>query len=203
MPGFWKDNDIYYSKDPPVSLEDGVKLLWESYKDSMSIKDIAAMCIVPQPTIYKILGLELPASLGHHRPTKPQPVIKPRPVTNAQKHTRNRLFTDEQVREMRSQYNEGKSVGQIAKLYDTYYAAIYSAVTYRTYRFVKDSPIPPPTPVSKKLGRPPRFTDEEVRDIRKRYAYGETIQHIASGYNVCYSTIGEITRRVTYKHVKD
>lgn len=47
-----------------------------------------------------------------------------------------------------------------------------------------------------------KFTNSQIREIRRAYAKGETATHIASRYHVVRGTINFIVWRQTWKHVK-
>ena len=47
-----------------------------------------------------------------------------------------------------------------------------------------------------------RFTEDDVRVIRKRYAQGETRANIAREFDVVYNTIDLIVRHISWKHVE-
>lgn len=46
-----------------------------------------------------------------------------------------------------------------------------------------------------------KLTEEQVRDIRHRYAAGEKPVHIASATGVPRSTVAKVARRHTWKHI--
>lgn len=49
-----------------------------------------------------------------------------------------------------------------------------------------------------------KLTKEDVRDIRRRYAEGETLESIWHSYpqiQSCWGTLGPIVRGTTWKHV--
>lgn len=48
-----------------------------------------------------------------------------------------------------------------------------------------------------------KLTEQNVREIRRRYASGETCEALAAVYHVGYTAVQKIIRRATWKHVRD
>lgn len=46
-----------------------------------------------------------------------------------------------------------------------------------------------------------KFTENEVRSIRRRYKNGETQVNLAAEYGVCQATISKICLKVSWKHI--
>lgn len=47
-----------------------------------------------------------------------------------------------------------------------------------------------------------RFSDDDVRDIRRRYANGESLRVLGVAYRVWHTTIADVVHRRTWSHLK-
>lgn len=106
-------------------------------------------------------------------------------------------FSEQQCIEMTLRYESGETQASIAAEFGTYQGVIGKIVRARTrvdgrYRRRRGSS----TPNSK-------LTDDQVRDIRRRYSAGETQTALASEFGIAQSNISKIIRRVTYPHLDD
>lgn len=61
-----------------------------------------------------------------------------------------------------------------------------------------------PPPIHRGEAHPlARLTEEDVRELRTRYAAGnETVEEIALDYDMSVSTIGDAIRGASWKHVQ-
>lgn len=60
-----------------------------------------------------------------------------------------------------------------------------------------------PVPLAAKLAHQRKFTDDQVREIRRRRAAGEKAKDLGVEFGVTDEAIGQVARRVTYKWVED
>lgn len=48
-----------------------------------------------------------------------------------------------------------------------------------------------------------KLTDDKVREIRQKYRTGTSIARLARDYGVGVSTMNQVVKKITWKHVKD
>jgi DNA-binding transcriptional regulator YiaG len=92
---------------------------------------------------------------------------------------------DSDLANIRKLASEGASIGDIAKKFAINYQHVWKLVQDHSYHVKK-----------------PKFTSEQIRTIRERYAKGDITQpKLAAEFGVSFSMISNITRGISYQDV--
>jgi DNA-binding transcriptional regulator YiaG len=92
---------------------------------------------------------------------------------------------DSDLANIRKLASEGASIGDIAKKFAINYQHVWKLVQDHPYHVKK-----------------PKFTSEQIRTIRERYAKGDITQpKLAAEFGVSFSMISNITRGISYQDV--
>ena len=103
-----------------------------------------------------------------------------------------RLFTDKQVKRIFDMHRRQFSTRAIAEVFHCGKSTIGKVLR-------KESPYD--KPYSPRTGKH-KFTDAEVRSIRKAKADGATYRYLARKYNTSCDSIGKIIQRDRYEWIK-
>lgn len=103
-------------------------------------------------------------------------------------------LTDTEVREIREAIDQGESSKSVAERYGVTAVNVWMIATGKT-RKTADGPI-------QVSGKRQKLTDDDVRDIRSRYANGEKQAAIVRSYGVSQSCISLIVNNHTRRNVK-
>lgn len=110
-------------------------------------------------------------------------------------------LSDEQVREIRRRYKAGGTYGRIGKALGVSRAIVSSVITGLCYDRVEGE-----KDFELRGNRGARhltpLTEDDVREIKRRLAAGESQPSIAADFPVTRGTIGNIHRGVTWAHVE-
>jgi predicted DNA-binding protein (UPF0251 family) len=107
------------------------------------------------------------------------------------------ILTEADVKEVWRLYDEGLTLTDIAKQFGVIRQTVSAIVNGLTWKHVSAD-----QPVSKRMIR--KFTDDEIREIRRLYAISEVSQmELAVRYGVSKGTISGIVNRKVYKKVTD
>jgi len=168
------------SKNPHSKLkEEDVIMIRILFSRRKSIKDLAWQYGVTRTAIsnivHGIVWKHLPGAI----PRDPQ--IK---------------FSDDQVEDMLGRLGKGHEIKSVAEEYGISVSHLRSI-----WLGYKRKKVPGPRASSKKPYRV--FTEEQVREIRKRYDSGDSIAEIARDMGSHYSTVRSICRRWSWKDQDD
>lgn len=117
------------------------------------------------------------------------------------RNRRNVNMTEEAVRELLyAHYVDGHDVDELALVYPISRQQVYSICSGKTFRLA-DYPYPKRALPTKSDARK-RVSDEQVVEIRKRYADGQDVGQIAKDFGISRSHAYAIGRRSYRKHLR-
>lgn len=106
-------------------------------------------------------------------------------------------FSDEEVRAIHDRLNNGEEATALAREYGVNRSAISAIGSGRHYKHLNL----PPVPKRRKGIHMRRFSENEVRNIRLRFARGDAREQIALDYGISRYTLYDIVKGVTYSDV--
>ena len=117
-----------------------------------------------------------------------------------------RQFSDEQVREIFILKSQGRSFLSIAKQFGVYESSIWKMINRQTYRGVDVPDVEITIKVGGRRGQRStqrRFTDDQVREMRRMASDGMSHVAIAHKFDCLASVVSHIVCRRVYKDVPD
>lgn len=115
-------------------------------------------------------------------------------------------LTDEQARAVWLAVNrDGRTVNDVAQAFGCHRDVVYCVATGRSYKSVTADlrAVSPPRALGHRGSYPPSLTDEQARDIYRRFKAGERQAEISKANGVSDAIVSQIVRRKTYRRATE